>query len=118
MSEQVGTITTPEGETTVVGYLKIARDEREVVIAKLGDGSYAFETKSWLLINDRKEVRHSLRFSEKTMIMLMEVMHLGSLAWNIDMEQQIRALAESDTELQFEYGGDISGLTGKLGRNQ
>ena len=114
MSETVGTIVTPEGEISVIGYIKIARDEREVVMVKLGDGTYGFETKSWLLANDRKEVRHSLRFSEKTMVMLMEVMHLGASAWDVDIAQQIRTLAESDTELKFEYGGDIGGLLGKF----
>jgi len=109
-TEPIGKIKVQEGELDVLGYIRIARDEREVMIAKIADGSYAFETKSWLLTNNRQEVSHRMRFSEKTMMMLLECMHLGAMAWKIDIEGAIRKLAESETELKFEYGGDISNI--------
>lgn len=106
-NKPVGKCMTPEGEMDIKAFIRIRRDEREVFVAHLSDGSFAFETKSWLLSNDRREVVHMLRFSEKTMVMLMEALHLGAGYFGVDLIKQVKALADDTGEnLTFEYGGN------------
>jgi len=102
----VGTVTTPDGPLDVDAFVSIKRDEREAHVVKLADGSYAFQTASWLLVNGRERVAHSLRFTEDTYVLLMEAMHLGALYFGLDIEERVRALANGKDELHFEYGGN------------
>src|SRR5690554_1735531 len=88
----VGQIETPAGPVDILAFVRLSRDEREVVMVHLADGSYAFHTQSWLQENGRAKASHSLRFTEKTLIMLLEALHLGSIYFGIDVEQTIRVL--------------------------
>lgn len=102
----IGTAEIPEGSIEIEAYLGITKDEREVKVFKLADGSFAFETKSWLKINDRNEITHKMRFSEDTLVMLITAMFLGSSYFGIDLMSRVKAMAEGRESFNFETAGN------------
>lgn len=102
----VGEVETSEGKLGVKAYIGVIRDEREIKVFQLEDGSLGFVTESYLRINNREKVTHAMRFTEKTFVMLLETLHLSAIYFGIDVNTQIRALADGKNNIEFEYGGN------------
>lgn len=99
--KSLGTVEIAGESVEIRGLFRVFKEEREVLVVELADGSIAIETKSWLRRNDRKLVTTRAVFTRETFAMLAETIVLGSAYLEIDLKAiGLQLHGGSDGEVQ------------------
>lgn len=106
----IGKVRFPDGtEDDVISVLCVARDEREVSIAKTRSGTIIIQTKSWLLENDRELVEYIWHFTPETFQVLYEAMVIGGNYIGHDFKaesQKIHASENGKIRIMYQGNGE------------
>jgi hypothetical protein len=101
----IGQVHTPDGMMDVLSMFRTVRDDREVTMVRMADGSIGLVTESWLRKNNREKITTTHRYTEGTLAMMLQTIMLGASYIGLDLNKMVTDMAVSGN-IEFECAGD------------